>query len=208
MTHPIPSHSMMNPGASTVDPRLQSQKQRSLAFDDHLNIPIGEVDPRQSSRDNDHGGMVPPTFDELATWVRNKKVDLIREALEIIPTAPFDERCTRVQFSQDAGTTYVEPHEGEILNLNKCDEYGNTLLHIAAQNGNARIAKLLISKGANPNHQNREGQTPGHFALAYKFYDFASWLFDPKGGKANDMLTNVYSLGPYDGLGRGHGEDV
>jgi ankyrin repeat protein len=73
-------------------------------------------------------------------------------------------------------------------------------MHIAAQTGNIRIGKLLLRKGANPNHQNKQGQTPGHFAVAYKFFDFASWLFDEKGGGANDLLTNIYGLGPYDGL--------
>ena len=62
------------------------------------------------------------------------------------------------------------------------------------------LIKLLVEKGANPNHQNKGGQTAGHFANAYQFYDFLSWLFDPNGGGADDTLENMYGLGPYDGL--------
>ena len=39
---------------------------------------------------------------------------------------------------------------------------------------NLEVARLLLEKGSNPNHQNREGQTAGHFALAYQFYEFAT----------------------------------
>ncbi|CAM9754571.1 unnamed protein product, partial [Sphacelaria rigidula] len=43
----------------------------------------------------------------------------------------------------------------EPFNLNKVDEHGNTLLIVAAQNGNIKAAKLFVYKGANPNHQVR-----------------------------------------------------
>ncbi|CAM9542820.1 unnamed protein product, partial [Phaeothamnion confervicola] len=57
-----------------------------------------------------------------------------------------------------------------------------------------------MEKGANPNHQNKQGQTAGHDATAYQFFDFAEWLFDPAGGGANDTVLNHFGLGPYDGL--------
>ena len=154
------------------------------------------------------GGLVPPTFEELATWVRNKKIDKLHEAIDILPTKPFDERDVRVQFVEDVGTAYAQSYEKQVYHLNKCDVHGNTIFHVAAQNGATKIAKQLIAKGANPNHQNKEGQTPGHFAIAYQFFDFASWLFDDSsnGGKASDGLTNIYGLGVYDGLGR-EGDD-
>lgn len=44
----------------------------------------------------------------------------------------------------------------EPFNLNKTDDHGNTLLMVAAQNGNLKMAKLYVNKGANPNHQVRE----------------------------------------------------
>lgn len=43
----------------------------------------------------------------------------------------------------------------EPFNLNKVDDHGNSLLMVAAQNGNMKMVKLFIYKGANPNHQVR-----------------------------------------------------
>ena len=139
-------------------------------------------------------------MDELSRWIRNQKVVAIQDALTALPSQRFDDSCVRVQFVENAGTTYTLEVERKVFHLNTTDEHGNTPMHIAAQNGNVRIAKLLIEKGANPNHQNKQGQTPGHFAVSYQFYDFASWLYNPNGAGGNDLLTNMYGLGPYDGL--------
>jgi len=138
-------------------------------------------------------------INQLRAWVRHQKYENIRDALFHVADAPFHSRNLRLQFVEDIGTAYTDQYEREPFNLNRVDEHGNTLMHITAQTGNIRIGKLLVRKGANPNHQNKQGQTPGHFAVAYQFYEFASWLFDEKGGGANDLLTNIFDLGPYDG---------
>lgn len=139
-------------------------------------------------------------INQLRAWVRHQKHENIRDALFHVADTPFHSRNLRLQFVEDIGTAYTDEYEREPFNLNRVDEHGNTLMHITAQTGNIRIGKLLVRKGANPNHQNKQGQTPGHFAVAYQFYEFASWLFDEKGGGANDLLTNTFGLGPYDGL--------
>lgn len=139
-------------------------------------------------------------MDQLHRWIRNRKDSKIKDKLRDIPDQDFDQTDIRVQFVEGLGTAYVKSIDDQPFHINKCDEHGNTLMHVAAQNGNMKIAMFLIRKGANSNHQNKQGQTPGHFAVAYQFYDFASWLFDPDGGKGNDLLTNIYGLGPYDGL--------
>ena len=132
--------------------------------------------------------------------MRHQKHESVREALEHITDSPFNKKHIRIQFIEEIGTAYTDQYDREPFNLNRVDEHGNTLMHIAAQTGNIRIGKLLLRKGANPNHQSKQGQTPGHFAVAYKFFDFASWLFDEEGGGANDLLINISGLGPYDGL--------
>ena len=132
--------------------------------------------------------------------MRHQKHESVREALEHISDYPFHTKHIRIQFIEEIGTAYTDQYDREPFNLNRVDEHGNTLMHIAAQTGNIRIGKLLLRKGANPNHQSKHGQTPGHFAVAYKFFDFASWLFDEEGGGANDLLINISGLGPYDGL--------
>ena len=71
------------------------------------------------------------------------------------------------------------------------------MLSLSCQNGNMKIAKFLYTKGANLNHQNKNGQSPGHFAVAYQFFDLSHWLFE---NGASDQLENKYGLSPYDGL--------
>jgi ankyrin repeat protein len=134
------------------------------------------------------------------SWVRHQKLDTLRHALQGIPDKRFDEINVRVQYVDGIGTVYVEDYDKVKFSMNKTDEYGNTMLHVAAQNGNVKIAEFLIQKGCNPNHQNKQGNTPGHFAMAYKFYDFATWFFDDDGGGGNDLISNSSGLGAYDGI--------
>jgi hypothetical protein len=78
------------------------------------------------------------------------------------------------------------------------DEQGNSLLHVAAQNGAKRIAKLCLRRGANINMGNLQGQTPLHYAYGYGFADLGEYLI--KRG-ANDSLRNKDGLTCYEGLG-------
>ena len=81
--------------------------------------------------------------------------------------------------------------------MNKVDEFGNTMLTVACQSGNLKLCKYLLSKGANANHQNKNGQTPAHFAIAYKFFDISTYLFENGG---DDTKENRFGLTAYDGL--------
>ena len=44
------------------------------------------------------------------------------------------------------------------------DDHGCTPLHIIAQNGNVKIAELLIKAGVNTNTKDKKGSTPLHYA--------------------------------------------
>ena len=81
-----------------------------------------------------------------------------------------------------------------------CDAAGNTLLHVAAQNGNKRIAKLALRRGADINAQNLNGQTCLHFCYAYRYTALGEYL---KGKGADDSLANADGLTCYEGLERG-----
>jgi ankyrin repeat protein len=98
---------------------------------------------------------------------------------------------------EDVGTVYVEGYDRLPFHTNKTDQHGNTMLTLACQNGNVKVAKYLISKGSNMNHQNVQGQTPAHFAIAYQFFDLSHWMFE---NGADDTVPNRYGLTPYDGL--------
>ena len=98
----------------------------------------------------------------------------------------------------DHGTVYVSGYENLRFHVNKTDdEFGNTMLMLACQNGNTKLVKYLIAKGANPSAQNKAGQSAAHFAISFKFYDLSKWLFE---NGADDTLVNKYGLTPYDGL--------
>lgn len=49
------------------------------------------------------------------------------------------------------------------------DEYGNTLLIIACQNGNKRVAKAVLRRGASLNVRNHKGNTPLHYCYQYGY---------------------------------------
>lgn len=51
--------------------------------------------------------------------------------------------------------------------IDKQDEKGNTLLLVAAQNCNQKMCEMLLRRRADVNHQNVNGNTALHFAMAY-----------------------------------------
>jgi hypothetical protein len=136
-------------------------------------------------------------LEELLSLVRHSKFSQIKEHLDYLPNKNFDKTLVQVNYVPDHGTVYMAGYERLPFHINKMDEYGNTMLSLSCQNGNTKITKYLISKGANPNHQNKQGQTPCHFAIAYKFFELSQWMFE---NGANDQLENKFGLSAYDGL--------
>ena len=74
---------------------------------------------------------------------------------------------------------------------------GNTLLSVAAQNGNKSIIKALLRRGAGLNTQNHKGQTALHFCFTYGYTDLGNYLIS-KG--ADDTIENLACLTCYEGL--------
>ena len=137
------------------------------------------------------------SLSELFSYVRNSKISLLKAALDYLPTKKFDKSLVQSPYVVDNGTVYVDGYERLLFNINKTDDFGNTLLSIACQNGNSKTCKYLVAKGANPNHQNNAGQTPGHFAVAFKSFELAKWLYE---SGADDTVENKFGLVSYDGL--------
>jgi len=137
------------------------------------------------------------SLSELLSIVRHSKFSSLKDSIDYLPSKPFDKSLVQSPYVADHGTVYLAGYERLPFHINKTDEFGNTLLTLSCQNGNAKICKYLLSKGANPNHQNRHGQTPAHFAIAYQFYDLSQFLFENGG---DDTIENKFGLSPYDGL--------
>ena len=78
------------------------------------------------------------------------------------------------------------------------DEKGNTLLLVAAQNSNRRLVEVLLMRGAKINHQNAQGNTALHFALAFDTEGTLGEYLIEHG--ADDSLENIDGLTPYDGV--------
>merc|ERR1719229_169622 len=89
--------------------------------------------------------------------------------------------------------------EQESTTLQARDENGNTLLHVACQNNNRRIAKLLLKNGISVNDQNTRGNTPLHYCSQYGFMQLADYLI---AHGADDNLPNNTGLIPLQGIGR------
>lgn len=83
------------------------------------------------------------------------------------------------------------------IDLNTADEHGNTLLILAAQQGNKRMCKFLLRRGANINAQNLSGNTVLHYAYAYNHSELGQYL-ESKG--ADNNLLNAAGLTCYEGL--------
>ncbi|EEY54808.1 uncharacterized protein PITG_08363 [Phytophthora infestans T30-4] len=83
------------------------------------------------------------------------------------------------------------------LGIDAKDSTGNTLLSVACQNNNKRIAKLCLRRGADLNTQNLNGQSLLHYCHEYGFHDLMEYLMD-KG--ARDDLLNADGLTCYEGF--------
>ena len=58
------------------------------------------------------------------------------------------------------------------------DQHGNSLVGIAARNGDSSSLKLLLDCGLSPNTQDNQGNSPLHYALAGKSYPCTELLLE------------------------------
>jgi len=77
------------------------------------------------------------------------------------------------------------------------DAFGNTLFHIACQNGNKRLAKLAIRYGGDINAQNSKGNTGLHFLFAFGYSDLGEYFIE-KG--ADEFIRNDLGNLPREGI--------
>jgi ankyrin repeat protein len=85
------------------------------------------------------------------------------------------------------------------ISINTADDFGNTLLILAAQQGSKRMCKFLLRRGAKINLQSTVGNTPLHYCYAYHNIPLGDYL---KLKGADDSIVNVDGLTAYEGLSR------
>lgn len=75
--------------------------------------------------------------------------------------------------------------------LKQVDEDGNTVLHIASTEGNVGMVQDLLSRGANPCIQNKQGQTALHSAVSNNHHEIVQQLLQgmPKKAKRERIIT-------------------
>jgi ankyrin repeat protein len=63
-------------------------------------------------------------------------------------------------------------------NVNQCNKYNDTPLHLACSNGHGEVACMLINHNANVNQGNKYNNTPLHWACMYGHGKVACMLID------------------------------
>ena len=81
------------------------------------------------------------------------------------------------------------------VDIDTADEYGNTLLLLTAQQGNKKLCKFLLRRGAYINAQNHSGNTVLHYLHKYGHLDLADYM-RRKG--ADDSYLNSDGLTCYE----------
>ena len=116
--------------------------------------------------------------------VRSNATTVSDSPYEIIFSRARHGRLTEVQLALDEG-----------MGVNSCDNHGNTLLHVACQNGNKKLSKMLLRRHADINATNKNGNTSLHFCFMYAYYGMAEYIMS-KG--ADDTIRNKSNQTAYD----------
>lgn len=83
------------------------------------------------------------------------------------------------------------------INLEFKDSDGNTPFNIAAQNGYAAVAEVLLRYGCLIDTQNNHGNTPMHYAQSYNFPQMLTLLVN---NGASQVIQNNNGKIPWEGL--------
>ncbi|MGB5965764.1 MAG: ankyrin repeat domain-containing protein [Sulfurimonadaceae bacterium] len=76
----------------------------------------------------------------------------------------------------NSSETFMSLINAKNFNVNKQNNYGQTLLHIASKKGLYPIVKTLIEKGADVNLVDTLNRTPLHYAILQQHYEIAKYL--------------------------------
>ena len=110
--------------------------------------------------------------------------------------AEFEEKARLAARSNNL-ETLEQMVDDQKVDKDTADRKGNTLLILAAQQGDKKICKYLLRRGANINKTNFAGNSVLHYCYEYHRDDLAEYL---KSVGADDSIENGMGLTCYEGL--------
>ncbi len=111
-----------------------------------------------------------------------------------------------VEYSRTGNLSELEMIlDRNIIDIDSKDNFGNSLLHLCCQQGNKRMVKFLLRRGANINTQNAAGNSVLHHCQVYSHSDLMDYL---KSKGADDSLVNAQGCTCYEGLTQEAVEDI
>jgi hypothetical protein len=84
---------------------------------------------------------------------------------------------------------YVEKALIDNFDVFTVDQFGNTLLHVCAQNNHIKLANVIIQAGCPINARNYKGMTPKDYCVMYKFTEMEEWLSKMNRNGTNNNFT-------------------
>ncbi|KAJ1493071.1 ankyrin repeat-containing domain protein, partial [Baffinella frigidus] len=170
-----------------IDKHQKKQLARPPSRDDDDNMSVMSDMTDMTSKDEP---AVELSEKEKEKWANEGKSELDKKFFGIFSRARHGRyaECERVLKTE---------LDGEKVPVDCQDEFGNTPLVVACQNGKKRLAKLFLRYKANINAVNGQGNTVLHFCFTYGYGDLGDYLIS-KGANAN--LKNNNGLTCYDGL--------
>jgi len=145
----------------------------------------------------EHNGAPAPKYEYSADskgayddYYNTPSEDMQQTTDEMYETLGISEQDVQELFSyaRHGRSNDIERKLNEGIPIDVRDEHGNTLLTIASQNGNKKVAKTILRRGANINTRNYKGNTPLHYCFHFGYGDSLGEYLISKG--ADTSLRN------------------
>lgn len=149
-----------------------------------IHRPCGPLKQNIPNHQYSYQGDIESNFSNISMNQKSDSIPNLRKSSENIFSLARHSRA------EDVDRLLIEG-----IDVNLGDENGNTILCIACQNGNKRMAKLALRWGCDINAQNMKGNTPIHFCYQYGYRSLGEYLIS-KG--ADPTILNSEGLTCFD----------
>ena len=138
-----------------------------------------------------------PTETEIPIEVQEHKYDAISGDVDKNNASSEENVLQATRHSNYAILEEMLDDNGVDIDIS--DEFGNTPLILASQQGNKKLCKFFLRRGAYINAQNHAGNTVLHYLHEYAHFDLADYM-RRKG--ADDSYLNAEGLTCYEGVNK------